>query len=142
MSNSNALSTQEPRSVGSKTFTSAISPSSETDTQVGEPARKVERTDRLRLVGILKGLQQSVTSATRGLLSGTDGGGTDLQKLIAIGLTAVGGLLAVGMVTRAVLLNRAARRTRIADFATEATDPYYDREFYRKLREDNFAQRP
>ena len=65
-----------------------------------------------------------------------------MQKLIAIALTAVAGLVAVGMLTRAALLDRAARRKQIADVETETADPYYDREFYRKLREDNVAQSP
>jgi hypothetical protein len=77
-----------------------------------------------------------------GLPSGTTGGEVDLVKLIAIALTAVAGLVAVGMLTRAALLDRAARRKQIADAAIETTDPYYDREFYRKLREGNAAQSP
>jgi hypothetical protein len=121
--------------------TSAISPSSEVDTQISEPARKVDQTDRPRVAAVLNGRRQSATTLG-GLPSETTGGDVDLQKLIAIALTAVAGLVAVGMLTRAAMLDRAARRKQIAEVASETTDPYYDREFYRKLREDNFAQSP
>ena len=56
--------------------------------------------------------------------------------MIAISLTVVTGLVVVGMLARAGLLDRAARRKLIA---TETADPYDDPEFYRKLREGNFA---
>ena len=114
------------------TSISAISPSSEADTQASEPARKAERADRPRVAAMLNGRKEFATTL----------GEVDLQKLIAIALTAVAGLVAVGMLTRAALLDRAARRKRIAEAATETTDSYYDREFYRKLREDNVAQSP
>jgi hypothetical protein len=90
---------------------------------------------------MLNGRQQSATTLG-GLASGTNVSEVDLQKLIAIALTAMAGLVAVGMLTRAALLDRAARRKQIADAATETTDSYYDREFYRKLREGNVAQSP
>jgi hypothetical protein len=64
-------------------------------------------------------------------------GEIDLQTLIAIALTVATGLVVVGMLARAGLLDRAARRKLIA--ATETPDPYDDPEFYRKLREGNFA---
>ena len=127
-----------------ETSTSAISPLSQADTQVSKPDRKVERADRPRVAAMLNGRQQSATTLG-GLPSGTSVSEIDLQKLIAIALTAVAGLVAVGMLTRAALLDRAARRKRIAEAATETTDPYYDyydREFYRKLREGNVAQSP
>ena len=90
---------------------------------------------------MLNGRQQSATTLG-GLAPGTNVSEVDLQKLIAIALTAVAGLVAMGMLTRAALLDRAARRKQIADAATERTDSYYDREFYRKLREGNVAQSP
>jgi len=90
---------------------------------------------------MLNGRQQSATTLG-GLAPGTNVSEVDLQKLIAIALTAVAGLVAMGMLTRAALLDRAARRKQIADAATETTDSYYDREFYRKLREGNVAQSP
>jgi hypothetical protein len=126
---------------GLETSTSAKSPLWEADTQVSEPARKVERADRPRVAGMLNGRQQSATTLG-GLASGTNVSEVDLQKLIAIALTAMAGLVAVGMLTRAALLDSAARRKQIADAATETTDSYYDREFYRKLREGNVAQSP
>ena len=73
------------------------------------------------------------------LQSGSQSGSNgeiDLQTLIAIALTVATGLVVVGMLARAALLDRAARRKLIA---TETPDPYDDPEFYRKLREGNFA---
>ena len=142
--NSTAPSVREEQSPAPslETSTSAKSPLSEADTQVSEPARKVERADRPRVAGMLNGRQQSATTLG-GLASGTNVSEVDLQKLIAIALTAMAGLVAVGMLTRAALLDRAARRKQIADAATERPDSYYDREFYRKLREGRmFAQSP
>ena len=141
--NSTAPSVREEQSpaVSLETSTSAISPLSEADTQVSEPARQVERADRPRAAAMLNGRQQSATILDS-LASGTNVSEVDLQKLIAIALTAVAGLVAVGMLTRAALLDRASRRKQIADAATERTDSYYDREFYRKLREGNVAQSP
>ena len=141
--NSTAPSVREEQSPAAnlETSTSALSPLSEADTQVSEPARKVERADRPRVAGMLNGRQQSATTLG-GLASGTNVSEVDLQKLIAIALTAMAGLVAVGMLTRAALLDRATRRKQIADAATERPDSYYDREFYRKLREGNVAQSP
>jgi hypothetical protein len=119
-----------------ETFASTAT-SSQADAVTG-PARKVELAGSPHNVGMPDTGQRHSTPPM--LQSGSQSGSNgeiDLQTLIAIALTVATGLVVVGMLLRAGLLDRAARRKLIA--ATETPDPYDAPEFYRKLREGNFA---
>jgi len=130
-------SVQEEHATPASTETSAsTATSSQADAVIGA-ARKVELAGGPHNVGMPNTGQQRATPPT--LQSGSQSGSNgeiDLQTLIAISLTVATGLVVVGMLARAGLLDRAARRKLIA---TETPDPYDDPEFYRKLREGNFA---
>ena len=120
-----------------ETSASTASTSSEADAVAG-PARKVELASGPHNVGMPNTGQQHATPPPLHIGSQSESNGEiDLQTLIAIALTVATGLVVVGMLARAGLLDRAARRKLIA--ATETPDPYDDPEFYRKLREGNFA---
>ena len=111
-----------------ETSASTANTSSEADAVAG-PTRKV---------GMPNTGQQHATPPTLHIGSQSESNGEiDLQTLIAIALAVATGLVVVGMLARAGLLDRAARLKLIA--ATETPDPYDDPEFYRKLREGNFA---
>ena len=130
-------SVQEDHPPPASTETSAsTATSSQADAVIGA-ARKVELSGGPHNVGMPNTGQRRATPPT--LQSGSQSGSNgeiDLQTLIAISLTVATGLVVVGMLARAGLLDRAARRKLIA---TETPDPYDDPEFYRKLREGNFA---
>jgi hypothetical protein len=130
-------SVQEEHTPPASTETSAsTATSSQADAVIGA-ARKVDRAGGRHNVGMPNTGQQRATPPT--LQSGSQSGSNGeigLQTLIAISLTVATGLVVVGMLARAGLLDRAARRKLIA---TETPDPYDDPEFYRKLREGNFA---
>ena len=130
-------SVQEEHTPPASTETSAsTATSSQADAVIGA-ARKVDLAGGPHNVGMPNSGQQRATPPTpqSGSQSGSNGE-IDLQTLIAISLTVATGLVVVGMLARAGLLDRAARRKLTA---TETPDPYDDPEFYRKLREGNFA---
>ena len=120
-----------------ETSASTASTSSEADAVAG-PARKVKLAGGPYNVGMPNTGQLHATPPTLHIGSQSESNGEiDPQTLIAIALTVATGLVVVGMLARAGLLDRVARRKLIA--ATETPDPYDDPEFYRKLREGNFA---
>jgi len=130
-------SVQEQHTPPASTETSASTATSSQADAVIRAARKVELAGGPHNVRMPNTGQQRATPPT--LQSGSQSGSNgeiDLQTLIAISLTVATGLVVVGMLARAGLLDRAARRKLIA---TETPDPYDDPEFYRKLREGNFA---
>ena len=130
-------SVQEEHTPPASTETSAsTATSSQADAVIGA-ARKVDLAGGPHNVGMPNTGQQRATPPTLQSSSQSGSNGEiDLQTLIAISLTVATGLVVVGMLARAGLLDRAARRKLIA---TETPDPYDDPEFYRKLREGNFA---
>jgi hypothetical protein len=132
-----SLHQEQPLSANPDVSTSRSSTLSELDTSVAQPAPKVERRDTS-----LNGQRLLATPATTpgGLQSGSNGGGMDLQTSIVLALTVAGGLVIGGVFWRTVLIDRAVRRESLARQSDEMPDPYDDPEFYRKLREGNFAQ--
>jgi hypothetical protein len=136
-----SLREEQSLSANPEASTSRASTSSEPDTSVAQPARKVERRDAPRVIGALSGQRLLATPATTpgSQQSGSSGAGIDLQTSIVLALILAVGLSVAGMFWRTVLLDRAVRRESLARRSDEESDPYNDPEFYRKLREGNFA---